>query len=188
MKDFSEVPIRVCWHGWEADTYGLRRAGWQVFASEAMADYAFERIARLALTDPDKRIMIYGEFRINQRLLHGSPNSLVDVLCHAGIDMQMFKATDRMMIYEKPKLAWDAMDAMLPTDGFVSLPYEEHDVRELKLFKYSEPAREIYIPQMSVDDCLNKILRIQYPDREKPKLVEAQARPVIQAKIYSLAA
>lgn len=188
-----DVPVRVRWRGWESDTYTLRNQGWKIFAHEEMRDYKCEMAIRLAVRDPDSRFVIIGELNINPGRFYSRDFSLLEQICKIGMEMQGFQSTDRCMLYEQPKVAWAAMDAMLPTDGFasVNIGQEQRDFKELKLFKYKEDAKELIIPQASVDECLNTILRLQFPEQQRIKMsaeTNTIIKPAIQAKIYALAA
>lgn len=187
----SQIPIRVRWVGWESDTYTLRQMGWQVFASESFSQHRFEKVVNLAVKDPGDNLMIAGEFAINPRVLFDkSGTEIHKMLYQVGIDMRQFRATDRMHIYSDTASTWAAMNAMEPCDGFANIDCSGvvKDIRELKLFSYKENAKEIYLPPNSVDECLNQILKLQYPERQIVKPGEAVVKPVIQAKIYQLAA
>lgn len=191
-EQFAHIPIRVRWHGWESDTYALRNCGWKIFVNEEMSPCKFEKDICLAVRDPEAKIMIMGRLSVRGEELFGRDRgySLVERLARIGIDMQTYRATDRC--YDQR--GWLQMDAMEPSDGFASINvgHEERDIRELKLFKTLENAQEIFVPYQSVDECLNRILTLQFPDREKFKQHRSDVtnveRPIIQAKIYSLAA
>lgn len=192
MESFiRELPIRVRWVGWEGDTYTLKRQGWQIFASENMSPIRYEKQIRLSIKAPDNKIMIYGELDIGGADLARGSEMLVERLCRIGIEMQTYRAEDRVHIHSMPKTGWDSMNSMLPCDGFASvdLGYETKSLADLSLFKYTEAPKEIYIPYSSVDECLNRALELQYPEQKiiKANLTQIE-KPIIQAKIYALAA
>lgn len=191
-EDFNRalysVPVRVQWQGWQSDTYTLRRMGWQIFVDEGVPAYEYAHSIRLIIKAPDDKLLIMGEKILHpHEIFDRNKLTMMEVLCHGGIEMQAYRASDRIFTYEQPKVAWESMDAALPCDGFVHFS-EERDLKDLKLFNYTEKPKEIYIPLNSVDDCLNRILQLQYPEQEliKPKL--ALVKPAVQVKIYSIAA
>jgi hypothetical protein len=189
--EFNQIPIRVRWAGWESDTYVLKRQGWQIFAHQQMCPYEFAQEIMISAKAPDNRLMIMGRKKITPDRVYGGSRGLVEMLYHAGIEMTAYRSNDMVSIYEMPRTDWLAMDAMLPCDGFanVDLKSERQSFETLNLFKFTESPKEIYIPQTSVDDCLNKILQLQFPKQvELKKNAALVERPIIQAKIYSLAA
>jgi hypothetical protein len=112
---------------------------------------------------------------------------LSELLYHKGIDMTGYKEGDRVIVSVWGSQMWNELDAMLPCDGFANVHHGERTIGKLKLFNYTESPKEIYLPPSSVDECLNRILQLQYPEQKLIKSAEVK-KPIIQAKIYSLAA
>lgn len=186
-----QIPIRVRWAGWESDTYRLKREGWKVWAGERISQYEFAKELEIALTCPEDKLMIHGKLKINPRDLYarGSQVEMQKLLYQIGVDMHMYRPTDRFMTYEKPKVFWDDLNSLSESDGFASIPLEEHRLHDLKIFQNTDKPKEIYLPPSSVDECLNQILRLQYPQQQEIKAKEKEIiRPVMQARVYALAA
>lgn len=181
-------PIRVFWHGWVSDTLTLKQGGWHVFGHQEHSPYQQALDFTLGLRDPEATILIYGKFSVTVRdIMQGA--SVKSRLYHGGVEMQLMRATDRCFTHSVTSAEWSSMDAMLPIDGFLNVPDRlERPISELNLFKFTDQPKEIYIPQGSVDECLNRILQLQYPaQRELVKAEGNVVRPVMQAQIYSLA-
>lgn len=188
QNDILQVPIRCRWHGWESDTYSLRNAGWGLFASEGFFDYAVARRVSLAAKSPDNKLVIMGEMQLPMRYFYQNQMSLLEMLRQTGVEMQTYRSNDRVIVHNLSSQFWSAADEMLPVDGFANIDMSERSIGELKLFSYQEAAKEIVIPQMSVGDCLDRILQIQYPKQKSLRDLSEVQKPIIQAKIYSLAA
>jgi hypothetical protein len=149
---------------------------------------AYAKEIRLALKHPENDIMISGRAEIGMEHLYHGPQGLVELLYHGGVEMQEYRGGSVCRYYEIKAEDWRALSSMRPCDGFARvLSYETKRFDELELFKYTETSKEIIIPYQSVDECLNRILQLQFPERKKFEPGEVQ-KPVIQAKIYTLAA
>ena len=187
----EQIPIRVNWAGWESDTYVLKRQGWQVFAAQQMSPKEYAMEIMVSVKAPDNKLMIMGRYKLRAEHLVQNRRALLEGLCQAGIDMQSYQATDKAAVYETPKYDWNMMNAMAPCDGFASVDLGPQVIGfdKLNLFKFTENPKEIYIPHSSVDECLNRILQLQFPKQDEIKRNGAKVeRPVIQAKIYAMAA
>lgn len=98
----------------------------------------------------------------------------------------MFRVTDTSEIN-----SWSGLSAVdISQQTFAS----ERQIA-MRDFKFLAPVKgdtqnEIYIPENSVDALFNEILKIQYPQQQEIKkgLIMPEAKPLIQAKIFSLAA
>lgn len=184
---FQQMPVRVHWLGWESDTYTLRRCGWQVFANEQMSPYRFAQLIRLILKDPHEALIISGEFEIELGMVGRGQiqtHDFYEMVCQRGIDMKCYRGTDRVYTYPVVKASFDEA---FPCDGFIGMP-EECDFKDLKFFKYTEHPKEILIPLQSVDECLNRILQLQYPEQKVLASKQQLIKPTAECKIYSLAA
>lgn len=180
-------PIRVFWDGWESDTFRLKRSGWEVFFKSDRSRYLDAQIIQVALTDPDKRMLIAGYYNLSGREALSMGNDYRFIFEH-GIKCQSYQLTDRIMTYEEPHRDWWRMSSEFkPCDGL--LPANWKAISELPLMQRSnDEGSAIYIDQASVDDCLNRILQVQYPKQEELKMLVTKTPPVIQARIFSIAA
>lgn len=193
-------PLPLVWNGWRSDTHELRRRGWQLMASE---NYNYEydcHEVRIGAKCPDNQILITGRFSIGRHQIHqrsmaerytGYGDTILEQIFHSGFPMQVFKSQDRIYEYTAGHPDFTTLHMLAPIDVYEQTATSMGSLRpysQLRCFKYveSEPTKEIYIPSNSVDECLDRILQLQYPQQKGLVLPEKQ--PIIQAKIFSLAA
>lgn len=182
------APIRVFWHGWESDLRSLRQGGWEVFGHEEQKRMSLEHALRVAVKSPDNRLVISGVLQLPYELMRfGDESRLYDVIAARGIEMKMYQASDMIHSYEMPLGDLASWRNLEPIDVFAPMDFSRVTMRDLKLFKYEHCApKEIFVPAESVDDCLNRILQLQYPDMKKFR--EDKVIPVVQARVLTLAA
>ena len=194
QSQIVQVPIRVRWHGWESDTYRLRQSGWNVFGEEHLEPSEYARTIQLALTDRDNTFMIVGRLKLGPRDYYAESRKMLATLCDVGIEFQMYKAQDRVVVRETAPGEWSSWGRLSPIDGFANVDLAHTRTRtiaELPIFTYKETSKEIYLPPPTVSEYLDKILSVQYPEQkilQANKRIEQVERPVLCAKIYSLAA
>lgn len=193
-------PIQLRWNGWVSDTHILSRQGWKFTASQHKDEYSGRIAVNLAATDPTKYVVIAGNFMINpQEFLQGDWHRSYmqqwdgDPWGRRSIEMQQFTARDVFRTIGQQELqSWQGMELIDVTMATHAQPREIY-MGSFNFFKkisgLEEAKQEIYIPQKSVDELLNEILKIQYPEQQKIKkgLILPEAKPIIQAKIFSLA-
>jgi hypothetical protein len=109
-----------------------------------------------------------------------------------GFDMQQYNARDVFRYVHQDEVnSWKALS---PVDMTASTMATERQLvmRDFKCFKPldGDTQKEIYIPEKNVDDLFNEILKLQYPQQQEIKkgLILPEAKPIIQAKILTLAA
>jgi hypothetical protein len=194
-----ELPIRIRWAGWESDTYTLKNCGWEILAEQRMLDYAFAHEMRIACIDPEKKMAISGALRISPEYYQYGGRSLADLLYHSeGMELKSYQATDRVVQYTMSPGEVASLNRLRPTDGFAYVPLPEHSsvyssmsFADLNLFKYDTSApNEIYVSKASEGELLDRILQLQHPKQAEIKngLWKPEARPIIQARVFSLAA
>jgi hypothetical protein len=189
---FGGEPIKLRWGGWVSDTYLLQREGWK-FHSEEHYEAEMDCYAvRLAVTSPDNHMVISGVTRVLQeQLLEYGFNHQKEIWHHRGLDMQQYNAKDVFRVTSMAEIqSWKALspvDITMPT----MINQQNIYMRDFKIFQPAEnQTQEIYIPQDSVDEMFNRILKLQYPQQQEIKkgLIMPEAQPIIQAKIFSLVA
>jgi hypothetical protein len=187
---FGGEPIKLRWGAWVSDTYLLQRDGWQFNAEEHYEAYMNCHAIRLAVTAPDKNLIISGVLRMSREEMVGHYN--YNRFSDRPVEMQQYHSPRDVFRYaDREEInSWSAMQAVDMT-----IPTTATD-RQIAMrdFKFLAPAanakNEIYIPEANVDELLNQILKIQYPEQQQIKkgLIMPEAKPIIQAKIFSLAA
>jgi hypothetical protein len=195
---FDGAPIRLRWGGWVSDTHLLRREGWRFSADEHYQPYEDCWAIRLAATDPDNNLVIAGVLRLPSPLHlergHGYGGMFEDRLFGHGFDLHQYHTAKNMVRYmDAAEVAsWKALTAV---NMFEPTTATERQIvmRDFKVFQPEsavERIKEIYVPSESVDECLDRILQLQYPQQQEIKmgLIMPEAKPIIQAKILTLAA
>lgn len=189
---FVAIPIRLRWHGWVTDSFTLRECGWEIKAAQNRSVHLDAAYLDIAAIPPDKKLMIYGRMVIDHLALYArSTEHLLRDLCDGGIEMSTYKTTDRVECFSWPTSQWKDLNTLEPFNGLGNFDLNQHTYNFLdsNLFKDNVVSKDIYIPQLSVDECLNQILKLQYPEQVQLKKASVGfVKPTIHAKIYSLAA
>lgn len=194
--ELRDLPIRLHWRGWAADSHRLRHEGWKLSCDETFCDFSFTKRLRVVAQSPLNDFMLMGELYLNMDTGRHLAK-LAESLCSRGVTMQIYRVFDCIQVYAESKSTWDSMQRLTEWDGFASVPVlpdsgaYRHQISELQIFKQARGS-DIYLPEASVDECLNQILKMQYP---KAKVLESLAaekgkhvsRPSIKAQIFSLA-
>lgn len=191
---FGGEPIKLRWGGWVSDTYLLQREGWKFHSEQHYEVYQDCHAIRLAVTSPDNYMVISGVARIRAQELmepYGGFGQR-ERWQHHGFDMQQYNAKDVFRYAHADEVkSWMALT---PTDMTIPTMATERQIymRDFKCFAAVPEGNqnEIYIPEESVDDMFNKILQLQYPQQQEIKrgLIMPERKPIIQAKIFTLAA
>lgn len=149
---FKSRPVRLHWAGWETDTYRLQREGWQLSAHQDMARYGMQ----IALRSPHGDAHAVTQFLPMERL-HDMPQ-------FGAVDLgaRVIMARDvNMHVNELPRFdAIDAMPQMVPRSSL-------HKLSDWAHFAPSPLVRNnpIIVPEESVADLMERILKLQQPDR-----------------------
>ncbi len=195
FRIFGGEPIRLRWGAWVTDTHHLRQAGWNFSAHEEHNNYLNCHEVQLIVTSPDKYVVMTGYLRFDpQEIYARNSYHYGDFKSYDHIELQQFTANSVFRTESVQNIhRWEMAT---PIDIRAETFMHERDwrMRDFKFFKQldepvQEPQKEIYIPNESVDDLFNKILQIQYPEQQeiKKKLILPESKPIIQAKIFSLA-
>jgi hypothetical protein len=180
-------PLRVHWAGWETDTFRLQKAGWKISAEQ---DF-WQRRMRLAMehTECQMRGMSpYLDFEYEYAIR--DPRYLNDIVFH--VDHVMGR---EVRVYEHGRIEW----AFQPIDAQPT--FTENKISRIEdLAHFAAPlvkTREIIIPQDSVPELLERILKLQQPARtdrireeyrRSPEGFEVAPQQRMEAQIISLAA
>lgn len=157
-----QVPLRLVWQGWDTDTYSLRQSGWTLRAEQNMSPFRDEMTYRIVATSPEKALAMCAELAINGRdraFFRGT--ELAGWLHAQRLPVIAVKQSDRVIRHMKPN--WLASsDSLTEFNGFASVPYEEINVRDLKIFRNDEDAKNVYAPSGLITECLDRILSVQF--------------------------
>lgn len=183
---FQSRPVRLHWAGWETDTYRLQQAGWSLSAEQDVAQ------GRMRIAMRHEGYRIYGlthlqdwYFMDEMRYMNGTPD--LQVQCMAS----RLDAT----IHQTGPFSFQPIDAVPQ--------FMQRERRSIEDFAhFATPlarTREIILPEESVPDLLERILKLQQPaktERLKRELAEDRAgmyldaipRQKFHAQILSIAA
>lgn len=189
---FHGHPIPVQWDGWQSDTHTLHRRGWEIMAEDARDDYCMGHRLRLGLLSPEKRFVVTGNIHIPYQELFQGQVDWMSIMHRYGFqDMGMIHQRD--MIKTFPHAEISRINSMKSFNPYEPVVARSEDLYRgtFKFFNYVEGNnKEIIIPPANVEECLNQILKLQYPEQMniKKKLLLPETKPIIQAKIFTLAA
>ena len=177
-------PLKVEWAGWETNTYRLQQAGWKLSAEQDV----FQNRMRLAMQH--ERMNLYAmsrmtEFEYERYAMDRSFDFPMIVMQAMGREV---------FIQEHGRIDWgfNAIDAKpCITDRKIS--------RIEDLAHFAAPlvrCNEVIIPEESVPELMQKILKLQQPARTErikeqmrhPEGYSTQPQQKFQAQIISLAA
>lgn len=193
---FHGQPITLRWQGWQSTTHALEREGWKITADERFDVYNNCHALRLGAQSHDTKVLISGTCFIHpQELLNPEYSSPfpggLSMLFERGLSMQVYTFKDTYATL--PEVDLRSLNSLKPINIYepVDISLRNYRHGQLRCFQYvDEPAgRELFIPPTSVDECLNMILKIQHPEQQalKKSLLLPEKKPIIQAKIFSLA-
>lgn len=154
-------------------------------------------LVRIAAESPDHKLIITGQVSIPYaQLYHSQRNSygIPEIFLHGIMHMTVYTFKDTVYQSVHPGYPsihgyseYDQLNCALPIDP--TQPSYSMEGKPLKIFKYVDSQKpEIFIPPTAVDQCLDLILKLQYPEQEKIKkgLILPTSAPKIQAQIFSL--
>lgn len=152
-------PLRVHWAGWETDTYSLQKAGWKLSAEQ---DYSYGRM-RIAMKHDGADMVA-----ISETLPFNFGRAIEDRDFHSGylaaltIRMKHVGREVPIVIHGEVKdWSFAAIDAQprVVSSKIVKLEDLAHFAAPLVR------TNEIIIPEESVDQLMEKILKLQQPAR-----------------------
>lgn len=167
------MPVRLHWAGWESDTYRLQQAGWSFSAEQdvyrgamriAMRHEGCQVYGMTDLVDWDYMSARYGDFR---------PRDITLPVRHMASRMN---ATIHQM--------GDFSFAPIDTKPQMMMG-ERRDIEDFAHFAAPlARTREIILPEETVPDLMERILKLQEPGRQeyyKEKLREERAGMLLDA-------
>lgn len=177
-------PLKVEWAGWETTTHRLQQAGWKLSAEQDV----FQNRMRLAMQH--ERMSLYGlsrgmDFDYQRHAMERGYDFPVIVMQAVGREV---------FIHEAGRIDWsfNAIDAQ-PC-------FTDRKISRIEDFAhFAAPlvrCNEVIIPEESVPDLMERILKLQQPARtnrikeqmRNPEGYSAQPQQKFQAQIISLAA
>jgi hypothetical protein len=185
------APIKLHWAGWEATTYSLQQAGWQLSAQQDM-QYGSMRIA---MKHEDQQV-----WGLTDRVDYDYMTALHDPYGHfRNMVIPVRAMANRIMIQLIEPVT--AMANFSPIDCTPQL-----DMRQIKtledLAHFAPPlvrTKEIILPEEDVPALLTRILELQKPARDEyfkqqiraerdGMMIDAHPRQKFHAQILSIAA
>lgn len=147
-------PLRVLWAGFEANTYALQQAGWELSAEQ---DFAFRRL-RVAFRHRDWKLYAISDAVDWDFLLWATRNSLVElpplVVRYFVNEIQVLRVPDRV-------------DAFRPVDA--QPQFVQQEVRSLEdCGVFATPlvrTEEIIVEPRDVSALLEQIKKLQAPEQ-----------------------
>lgn len=198
LRIFAGEPIPLYWGGWHSSTHELDRQGWTFDASTSTDEYLNRLCIRLAATSPEKGVVISGVFYIAPReiAMRGSYHDIGSMwrgeFYDSPMRMQQYSCKEVFRSVSMPELqSWELLEKVDIHKAVDVRPRELF--RRMDQFRFFAPLEnthnEIYVPEESVDELLNKILKVQFPKQQeiKKSLILPESKPIIQAKVFSLA-
>lgn len=159
----TQFPIRVRWHGWEADTWTLKKGGWTICANECRSNFSSEYGITITAHSPHKDLIIGGGIMIPFGLFASQGIRFAQFLSSAVIDMTMHKSSDNIITRFWSDREFSAWSNGLPTDAIATVYESNLKVSDLKVFRYDATPKDIYLSRASLDACLDQMLKLQYP-------------------------
>ena len=184
-------PLPLHWGGWETSTHRLKSQGWEIMAYETRNTYSDSIRLDIGATSPDRTLIVHGRLAVPYGHLMGSfseyGSPILNHLASGGIQMSHYTATDRYI--QLPSVDFTSLSAMAPIDIY-STTRSTGFFGDLKCFKYRDESPSIYIHPHSENELLDMLLKIQYPNQQeiKKKLILPDAKPIIKAQVFTLAA
>lgn len=198
VQIFHGEPIRLQWGAWQTNSHALYREGWKFSSSTQSDEYSRAFLVRIAATSPDNRTIMAGTFCLPLEEIFAPAhlyNLMQSEFSHYYGRIVQMGIYDSKHVFETisvPELnTWTRMTAVDVMQA-QSISRRTFSMKDFNFFKQFEDqsSSDIYIPEKSVDDLFNEILKIQYPQQQEIKkgLIMPEKKPIIQAKIFSLVA
>lgn len=152
---------------------------------------------RIGAKSPDDKMIITGRVVFNYGDLYNqnyqyNNGPLLDSLFRSGMRMQVYTSKDTYTTtIDDPFIKGMNSLRRINIHKETSVDLQTIHMKDLKCFEYcADDTREIFMPPDTVNECLDKILQVQYPQQHEMKkgIIIPDKRPIIQAKIFTLAA
>lgn len=163
-------------------------------ANEALDRYGDKYVLCIGAQSPDKRIIIKGNVFIDMGMFHGAYGSgmnhgepMLNYLSRGGIECQEYQCSDKYATISE--FDFSMLSGMKPINPY-AMTTASKNYKELKCFEYKDESPSIYIPPQNENELLDMILKIQYPNQQeiKKRLILPEVKPIIKARIFTLAA
>ena len=181
-------PIQFRWGGWVSSSHILRNEGWKFHATEERDLYSDRHMAHLVITSPDKYMCMSGRIYMSYQDFLKEGYRQFDSPLAVPIQMESFEAKSVFKCINADEMRnWKALteiDIMAPT----SVRHSKIRLKDLRIFKQvvEEPKTQFFIPEKSVDQLFNEILKIQFP--EQKRLILPDSKPILKAQILTMVA
>jgi len=170
------LPVPLHWNGWATNTHSLKKAGWDFHSTVDTDLLTNSYIIHLIATDYDGRIAIEGRASIYRVRLETSIQ--IEEILRNGFKMNSFHCKRDLV-----KLAFDVHNwanfKRVDVEETNSISFRQFYMGDFDFFKPAPVVKEvqkIILPYQSVDDCLDRILQLQYKgnsiiDDAQPKVM-----------------
>jgi hypothetical protein len=183
-------PVRLNWAGWETDTFRLQQAGWSLSADQDL----YRNTMRIAFRHQGLETTALTEVSCwDFERSHYDPAYL------AGVTLPVKVMSRQVNIHMHGEVDWSGFK---PVDAQPS--WTSHRVERLEDLVHFAPSlartKQIILPEESVSDLLDRIVKMQEPGREEHfkrlareanepgRAVSFQPISKVHAQIISLAA
>lgn len=153
-------PIKICWAGWETDTFRLSKEGWEISAEQMSMHHEI----RLAINHPKLRV---------QGITHIAEWVFEDILRnsrHAIIPTSLIMQSMDQVLYVQTMGRTNSFD-FHPIDA--NPTYIERMISPLSEIAHFQrlerevPRHEIFLHEANINQILEMALKIQEPDQER---------------------
>jgi hypothetical protein len=173
-------PVQLHWAGFETDTYKLQQQGWELSAEQEL----YDRTMRIALRHQQAGMYGISE-KIDWDYFHE------DQSIYSGFQRPTPKVPIRMMsknIMVEVMYGKSTDFSFQPIDARPQyMETTRMDISDLVHFAPLR-AKGILLPEASVPELMDQILKLQQPMREREILRDLKTTPIVHAQIMSLAA
>lgn len=152
---YNPIPLR--WNGWNSDTHILSRNGWSFHATRM----EFWDGLRITCTSPEKQVVLLAQIPHFRDERYG--NFWGETFFHRGIEFSQC-ITKETNIHMSPGFKWHTLE---PIDVIKPVEITLHEIFRGSSLKMFHEAQKIVIPPASVEECLNHILKLQYPAQKE---------------------
>lgn len=161
-------PVKLHWAGWESNTHALQRAGWQISVAEYPDSYNMNESIRIALRH-EGGAHGYGMMNFDHM-------AYMDPLRNPWDNMDLRHMSVRMTLGRDINFQYMGTPAMdvkdfRPIDAVPAMQdIEIKRMSDFKIFRYLPQVterNEIIVPELSMDDMLNRILEMQGPKQKE---------------------
>lgn len=170
-------PVRLCWAGWETDTFKLQNAGWQISAEQ---DFHYNGI-RIAINHPKadvQGITLIENFDYRE-VIDG--NNLRHAILPVMLRFEIMGKTIHIKQMNSPDVRFGPIDATphLMTD------YKIHSLEDLAHFQsvgYEKARHEVFLHEANINQILEMALQRQEPEQDRIRKEMLQRKEIDRMK------